>query len=128
MANQYLTFLHHDCLILWQPGLSKKPGYDIAYVFRSLAATEVPVTYDRGGELHFLSLVLQSNWLLNVNTLPETMSALLSRCDESTRHDYGSVYGFDKYPRKRKLLKESPQITQYLGFNPLSVAILQEDE
>ncbi|KAG7426608.1 hypothetical protein Forpi1262_v012208 [Fusarium oxysporum f. sp. raphani] len=35
---------------------------------------------------------------------------------------------FDKYPRKRKVLKEFPQISQYLGFNLLSVAILQEDE
>ncbi|EXA34454.1 hypothetical protein FOVG_14433 [Fusarium oxysporum f. sp. pisi HDV247] len=38
------------------------------------------------------------------------------------------VTGFDKYPRKRKVLKEFPQISQYLGFNLLSVAILQEDE
>ncbi|KAF5624603.1 uncharacterized protein FTJAE_10196 [Fusarium tjaetaba] len=111
-----------------QPGLSKKPGDDVAYVFRSLAAIEVPVTYDRGGELQFLALVLESNWLLNTSTLPDTVSALLSRCDESTRHDYGSVYGLDKYPRKRKLLKEFPEIAQYLGFNPLSVAILQENE
>ncbi|RYC82459.1 hypothetical protein BFJ63_vAg14639 [Fusarium oxysporum f. sp. narcissi] len=109
-------------------GPGKKAGDGVALVFRSLATFEVPVTYDRDGDLRFLSFVLESDWLLNTNTLPETMSALLSRCGESTRHDYRSVKGFDKYPQRRSILKEFPQIAQSLGFNPLSIAVLREDE
>ncbi|KAF5717148.1 hypothetical protein FMUND_5966 [Fusarium mundagurra] len=108
--------------------LGKEAADDVAFVFRSLAAIEVPITYDRGGDLRFLCFVLESSWLLNTNTLPETISALLSRCGESTRHDYTSVYGFDKYPKRRSILKEFPQVAQSLGFNPLSIAILREDE
>ncbi|KLP04221.1 uncharacterized protein FFB20_00728 [Fusarium fujikuroi] len=108
--------------------LGKEAADDVAFVFRSLAAIEVPITYDQGGDLRFLSVVLESAWLLNTNTLPETISALLSRCGESTRHDYTSVNGFDKYPKRRSILKEFPQIAQSLGFNPLSIAVLREDE
>ncbi|CVL11712.1 uncharacterized protein FPRN_14912 [Fusarium proliferatum] len=98
--------------------LGNKPGDDVAFVFRSLAAIEVPITYDRDG----------NEWLLNTNTLPETMSALLSRCGESTRHDYMSVRGFDNYPKRRSIFKQFPQIAESLGFNPLSIAVLREDE
>ncbi|KAF5551406.1 hypothetical protein FMEXI_3524 [Fusarium mexicanum] len=108
--------------------LGNEAADDVAFVFRSLATIEVPITYDRDGDLRFLPYVLESTWLLNTNTLPETMSALLSRCGESTRHDYTSVYGFDKYPKRRRILKEFPQVAQSLGFNPLSIAVLREDE
>ncbi|KAF5598039.1 hypothetical protein FPCIR_3312 [Fusarium pseudocircinatum] len=108
--------------------LGNEAADDVAFVFRSLATIEVPITYDRDGDLRFLSFVLESAWLLNTNTLPETMSALLSRCGESTRYDYSSVRGFDRYPKKRSILKEFPQVAQSLGFNPLSIAILREDE
>ncbi|RBR21057.1 hypothetical protein FVER53590_10557 [Fusarium verticillioides] len=106
----------------------RKGGDGVALMFQSLASFDVPVLYDRGGDLRFLSLVLESNWLLKTNMLPETMSALLSRCGESTRHDYRSVNGFDKYPQRRRILKEFPQIAESLGFNPLSIAVLREDE
>ncbi|EMT74416.1 hypothetical protein FOC4_g10002530, partial [Fusarium odoratissimum] len=42
--------------------------------------------------------------------------------------DGESVKGFDKYPQRRSILKEFPQIAQSLGFNPLSIAVLREDE
>ncbi|RKL41589.1 hypothetical protein BFJ72_g5481 [Fusarium proliferatum] len=61
-----------------QQSLGKEAADDVAFVFRSIAAIEVPITYDRGGE--------------------------------------------------RSILKEFPQIAQSLGFNPLSIAILREDE
>ncbi|KAF5603192.1 uncharacterized protein FSUBG_7416 [Fusarium subglutinans] len=108
--------------------LGNEAADDVAFVFRSLATIEVPITYDRDGNLRFLPHVLESTWLLNTNTLPETMSALLSRCGESTRHDYASVFGFDNYPKRRSILKEFPQVAQSLGFNPLSIAVLREDE
>ncbi|KAF4501669.1 hypothetical protein FAGAP_2122 [Fusarium agapanthi] len=108
--------------------LGNEAADDVAFVFRSLATIEVPITYDRDGDLRFLSYVLESSWLLNTNTLPETMSALLSRCGESTRHDYTSVQGFDRYPKRRSILKEFPEVAQSLGFNPLSIAVLREDE
>nr|RBR01068.1 hypothetical protein FVER53263_10557 [Fusarium verticillioides] len=111
----------------------RKGGDGVALMFQSLASFDVPVLYDRGGDLRFLSLVLESNWLLKTNMLPETMSALLSRCGESTRHDYRSVNGFDKYPQRRRILKEFPQIAEsykaryypyrlYDNLLPLSVA------
>ncbi|KAF5687003.1 hypothetical protein FDENT_5558 [Fusarium denticulatum] len=106
----------------------RKGGDGVALIFQSLADFDVPVLYDRGGDLRFLSLVLESNWLLKTNMLPETMSALLSRCSESTRHDYRSVNGFDNDPQRRRIIKEFPQIAESLGFNPLSIAVLREDE
>ncbi|KAF4442048.1 hypothetical protein FACUT_2271 [Fusarium acutatum] len=111
-----------------EQSLGNEAADDVAFVFRSLATIEVPITYDRDGNLRFLSFVLESAWLLNTNTLPETMSALLSRCGESTRHDYSSVRGFDRYPQRRSILKEFPQVAQSLGFNSLSIAVLREDE
>ncbi|KAF5236748.1 hypothetical protein FANTH_11155 [Fusarium anthophilum] len=118
-----------DILTSGVRGVSWRKGGDgVALIFQSLAEFDVPVLYDRDGDLRFLSLVLESNWLLQTNALPETMSALLSRCGESTRHDYRSLNTLDKYPQRRRILKQFPQIAESLGFNPLSIAVLREDE
>jgi hypothetical protein len=98
------------CFVPWP--LLRYPSPMIAVESRFMFKPLLNMLIAVRNRLHFLALVLESNWLLNTSTLPDTVSALLSRCDESTRHDYGSVYGLDKYPRKRKLLKEFPEIAQ----------------
>ncbi|KAF5553203.1 hypothetical protein FNAPI_6808 [Fusarium napiforme] len=54
----------------------------------------------------------------------------LANFDVPVLYDRGgkSVNGFDKFPERRKILKEFPQIAESLGFNPLSIAVLREDE
>ncbi|KAF5661962.1 hypothetical protein FCIRC_11660 [Fusarium circinatum] len=61
-----------------------------------------------------------------MNDPMETISTLLACCDDLTRHAY---QGSPHIPsRNIEALKGFPQIAENFGFNPLSQAILTEDE
>ncbi|KAH7246638.1 hypothetical protein BKA59DRAFT_395954 [Fusarium tricinctum] len=106
--------------------INRWPIATLAYVFRTLAAFKVPVTHGTGRNVRFVSHVVNNDWFTEAETPLETVQALLTCCDDLMGYEFHDDLFIE--PPALRLLKEFPQIAEFLGYNPLSMAILREDE
>ncbi|KAH6949205.1 hypothetical protein DER45DRAFT_600137 [Fusarium avenaceum] len=99
---------------------------NIAYVFRTLAALKVPVTYGTQGNVRFVSHVVNTDWFAEGETPLETVTALLTCFDDLMGYEFHDKLWISS--ESLELLQQCPQIAEFLGYNPLSMAVLREDE
>ncbi|KAI6762490.1 hypothetical protein HG530_008470 [Fusarium avenaceum] len=112
-----LTFTF--CITRW-------PIADIVYVFRTLAAFKVPITHSTRENARFVSYLANDYWFSEAETPHETIWAFFTCCDDVIEYEFND--NLIIRPQALRLLKACPQIAEFLGYNPLSMAVLREDE
>ncbi|KAI3574414.1 hypothetical protein IWW34DRAFT_705882 [Fusarium oxysporum f. sp. albedinis] len=75
-----------------------------------------------------LALLCQNMITLNSTMYGEAISSLLSRCDESAGQDCTSPFSYNIPRQQFDLVKDFPEISNYLEFGQLSRLVLMEDQ
>ncbi|KAJ3535187.1 hypothetical protein NM208_g7235 [Fusarium decemcellulare] len=116
---------------LWEiVGLYISMSDDMARLIRLLASLNVPANCGhRGRKVPLVASITENFWFMQTNTARETLAALLSCCTESAGSGHQvTLPTIRRRPHQMKLLGVSPETAEHLEFNPLSIAIMREDD
>ncbi|SCV48891.1 uncharacterized protein FFB14_10588 [Fusarium fujikuroi] len=118
-------------LLAWQLHLLGEftmPANVVSYILRSLATTKIPITNGSRVKIPFFLRLAHINRIFDSDTAHQTISTLLACCDIPTGQDYQVTYLRYADGKRKGLFENFPDIAENLGFNPLHIATLKNDE
>ncbi|KAI3573145.1 hypothetical protein IWW34DRAFT_888444 [Fusarium oxysporum f. sp. albedinis] len=106
-------------------------GDNTAELFQMLVAVTEPQAYtEKSKDVPMLVSVARSWWFWHSTTPNDTVTAFISRCNESVGHHYTTNWLTEWLAKGQeyKVIQRFPQIAESLEFGPLSQAIVNGDQ